>query len=380
MTVAHFPNPKAPQRVAVVGAGFFSQFHLEGWRQLPGVELVALCDADTARATSLAQRFGIAKVYADAAEMLETTQAHLVDVVTPPASHAEVLGLVLDQKLPVICQKPFGAHYAQAVQLADRAVRADVPLIVHENFRFMPWFREARRLVDTGRLGALHNISFRLRPGDGQGPNAYLDRQPYFQTMPRLLVVETAIHLIDTFRYLMGEVEAVYAHLRRLNPAIQGEDAGLITFEFSSGAAGLFDGNRLNDHVANNPRRTMGEMWLEGAEGVLRLDGNANLWWKPHHGAEVPHLYDSGSALSFGGGACGLLQAHVLHSLATGCEPENTARAYLRNLLIQEAVYASDRSGQRITLEGFEPPQSFAESRHPPGAGNLVHNPKKETA
>lgn len=341
MTVAHFPNPKAPQRVAVIGAGFFSQFHLEGWRQLPGVELVALCDADTARATSLAQRFGIAKVYADAAEMLETTQADLVDVVTPPASHAGVLGLVLDQKLPVICQKPFGAHYAQAVQLADRAVRAGVPLIVHENFRFMPWFREARRLVDTGRLGALHNISF---------------------------------------RYLMGEVEAVYARLRRLNPAIQGEDAGLITFEFSSGAAGLFDGNRLNDHVANNPRRTMGEMWLEGAEGVLRLDGNANLWWKPHHGAEVPHLYDSGSALSFGGGACGLLQAHVLHSLATGCEPENTARAYLRNLLIQEAVYASDRSGQRITLEGFEPPQSFAESRHPPGAGNLVHNPKKETA
>ncbi|MDP1740152.1 Gfo/Idh/MocA family protein [Polaromonas sp.] len=379
MTALRASGLTTPQRVAVVGAGFFSQFHLEGWRQLPGVELVGLCDADPARAQELARRFGIARVFTEVAHMLEATRPDLVDVVTPPASHAEVLGIVLSQKLPVICQKPFGTGYAQAVQLTDRAALAGVPLIVHENFRFMPWFREARRLVDAGHLGALHNVSFRLRPGDGQGPNAYLNRQPYFQTMPRLLVVETAIHLIDTFRYLMGEVQAVYARLRRLNPAIEGEDAGLITFDFSSGAAGLFDGNRLNDHVADNPRRTMGEMWLEGARGVLRLDGNANLWWKPHHGEEVPHLYDSGSALSFGGGACGFLQAHVLQCLAAGREPENTARAYLKNLLIQEAVYASDRSGQRITLEGFEPLNPTAGKGTAPGIGNLVSKQKKET-
>ena len=43
--------------------------------------------------------------------------------------------------------------------------------------------------------------------------------------------------------------------------------------QLASGATGLFDGNRLNDHVAANPRRTMGEGWLEGSGGVLRLDG-----------------------------------------------------------------------------------------------------------
>ncbi|MEO0763052.1 MAG: hypothetical protein AAFZ09_14815, partial [Pseudomonadota bacterium] len=60
---------------------------------------------------------------------------------------------------------------------------------------------------------------------DGQGPDAYHARQPYFQRMPRFLVHETAVHWIDTFRYLMGEAETVYADLRRLNPAIAGEDA-----------------------------------------------------------------------------------------------------------------------------------------------------------
>lgn len=363
--MAEVMSPPTRKRISVVGAGFFSQFHLEGWRGMPHVELVGLCDSDPLRAAALSKRFDIPQVFGDVAQMLDITQPDLVDVVTPPASHAQVLDAAFQRRLPVICQKPFGVDYTQAVAMTQQAAIAGVPLVVHENFRFMPWFREARRIIDTGVLGALHGISFRLRPGDGQGANAYLDRQPYFQTMPRLLVVETAIHLIDTFRYLVGEVDAVYARLRQLNPAIQGEDAGLITFEFANGAAGLFDGNRLNDHVASNPRRTMGEMWLEGANGVLRLDGDARLWFKPHHGAEIQHLYESGAEISFGGGACGALQAHVLQCLDEKREPENTAASYLRNLLIQEAIYASHRSGRRIELLGFQPsalPNPFVHS------------------
>lgn len=363
--------PGHRRRIAVVGAGFFSQFHLEGWAAMADVEIAGLCDADAARATALAQCFGIARTYTHVAQMLDAEQPDLVDVVTPPASHVEVLDAVLSRRLPTICQKPFGTSYAQALALTAHAQRSGTALVVHENFRFMPWFREARRLIDAGTLGALHGISFRLRPGDGQGPRAYLDRQPYFQTMPRLLVVETAIHLIDTFRFLMGEVSAVYARLRRLNPALQGEDAGLITFEFAGGSAGLFDGNRLNDHVAVNPRRTMGEMWLEGAAGVLRLDGEARLWFKPHHGEEAEHVYARGDALSFGGGACAALQRHVLDSLIAGRAPENRAQDYLQNLRVQEAVYASHHSGQRIALDAFDPLEV------PPAAFSLT--PKKET-
>lgn len=342
------------RRVAVVGAGYFSQFHLDGWRAMPDVELVAICDRDPGKAAARAAHYGIARTYDDVQAMLHATRPDLVDVVTPPASAADVLHAVFERRVPAICQKPFGVNYAQAAQLAAQAA-AGTPLVVHENFRFMPWFREARRLIEAGRFGRLHGITFRLRPGDGQGAQAYLDRQPYFQTMPRLLIVETAIHFIDTFRFLLGEVHAVSAHLRRLNPAIRGEDAGLVTFEFESGAAGLFDGNRLNDHVASNPRRTMGEMWLEGEAGVLRLDGEARLWFKRHHGPEQEHVYSRGPDDTFGGGACGALQRHVVESLAAGREPENTASAYLRNLRVQEAVYASHASGRRVLIDSFDP-------------------------
>lgn len=344
-------------RVAVVGAGYFSQFHLDAWAAMADVELVGLCDTDRHRAAARAAPYGIGRVFTRVEDLLDATRPDLVDIVTPPASHTQVVSAAIERSLPAICQKPFAASYAEALALTSLARDRGTALVIHENFRFMPWFREARRLIDAGRLGTLHGISFRLRPGDGQGPGAYLDRQPYFRTMPRLLVLETAIHFIDTFRFLMGEVHAVYARLRRLNPAVQGEDAALITFEFSSGAAGLFDGNRLNDHVAANPRRTMGEMWLEGSAGVLRLDGEAQLWWKPHHGPETEHIYETGAVQGFGGGAAAALQRHVLDGLAAQHTPENTASEYLQNLRVQQAVYASHHRGQRIEISQFDPLQ-----------------------
>ena len=342
-------------RVAVAGAGYFSQFQLDGWRRIPGVELAAICNRDQAKAHALAERFGIPRVYGDVAEMIERERPGLLDIVTPPVTHRDYVGAAARRGIAVICQKPFGRAYAEAVEIEAIARDAGVTLAVHENFRFMPHFREARRLIDAGRLGALHSIAFRLRPGDGQGPRAYLDRQPYFQGMERFLIFETAIHLIDTFRYLMGEVTAVTARLRKVNPVIAGEDAGYIVFEFAGGATGLFDGNRLNDHVARNPRRTMGEMWLEGAAGVLRLDGDARLWCKPHQGPESEHAYDRGRDDTFGGGACDALQAHVVRHLREGAPLENSGRDYLANMNLLEAVYASHAGGRRIEIAGFRP-------------------------
>jgi predicted dehydrogenase len=342
-------------RVLGVGAGYFSQFQYLGWRNMADADCVAIVNRDQAKARAMAERYGIAEVYGDLDAALDAVKPDLVDLITPPETHRAFVARTVARGIPTICQKPFGTSYADAVAITELAERARVPLVVHENFRWQPWYREARRMIDAGTLGTLHSVAFRLRPGDGQGPRAYLDRQPYFQQMPRLLVTETAIHWIDTFRFLMGEVAAVYARLRRVNAVIAGEDAGYIVFEYASGATGLFDGNRLNDHVAGNPRRTMGEAWIEGSGGVLRLDGDAGLWWKPHQQPEVAHPYDRGPDDTFGGGACEWLQRHVVAHFVADTPLENTARDYLADLRVQEAVYRSAATGRRIVLGTFDP-------------------------
>jgi predicted dehydrogenase len=342
------------ERIVMVGAGYWSQFQVEGWRDA-GAPLRAICNRSAAPAQALAQRYGVPRVHADIEAMLDAEAPTLVDVCLPPVAQEPAVRAAIERGIPTICQKPFGIDLKQAEAMTKLAEDRGVPLVVHENFRFAPWFRELRRCIDAGFFGRVHGIAFRLRPGDGQGPAAYLDRQPYFQQMPEFLVRETAVHFIDTFRFLMGEVRAVSARLRRLNPVIAGEDAGVLLFEFDDERTGLFDGNRLNGHPATNLRRTMGEMWLEGERGVMRMDGEARLWWQPHGGAESRHAYDDGAGRGAFGGASTALQAHVLAHLRQGAPLENGARDYLVNLHVQAAVYHSHASGRRVPMAGFDP-------------------------
>ena len=335
-------------RVAVVGAGYFAQFHHHAWTRLPRTDLVAVCDLDGLKAKSAADQAG-ARGFSDLGEMLDAVAPDLVDIATPPETHDALVRQVAARGLPVICQKPLAPTYDEAVAVVEAAEAAGVMLAVHENFRFQPWFREARRLIDAGRLGTLHGITFRMRPGDGQGRDAYLNRQPYFQKMERFLIHETGIHFIDTFRFLMGEIRSVSADLRRLNPVIAGEDAGTVVFRFDGDTSGLFDANRLNDHVAENTRLTMGEMWLEGSAGVLRLDGRGRLWWKPHGGDEAEHIFEW-QQRGFAGDAVYATQAHIVAHLLDGAELVNSGRDYLRNIEIEEAIYRSAKEGRVIPV------------------------------
>jgi hypothetical protein len=95
----------------------------------------------------------------------------------------------------------------------------------------------------------------------------------------------------------------------------------------------------------------MGEMWLEGEKGVLRLDGEARLWWKPHREPEAEHRYERGPDDAFGGGCCLALQRHVVRHFLDGTALENRGTDYLANLRIEEAVYRSSAEGRKVTLQ-----------------------------
>ena len=337
-------------RVAVVGAGYFSRFQYAAWARMPDVTLVAACNRTPAAARDIAETFGIPETFAGVPEMLDAVRPDLFDIVMPPETHLDCVRAGAERGVAMNSQKPLCRTLAEAEQAVAIAEKAGTTLAVHENFRFQPWYGETKRLLDAGALGEPFGLTFRLRPGDGRGPSAYLERQPYFQTMPRFLVHETAIHLIDTFRYLLGEVTTVYADLRRLNPAIVGEDAGQILLGFDRGARGLIDGNRLVDHVAENRRRTMGEMLLEGSEAVLRLDGDGRLFLRSlDSNDERPCPFDW-QDIDFGGDCVYRTQRHVVEHLTNGAPLSNSGHDYLTNLWIEEAAYRSAAEGRRIAV------------------------------
>lgn len=337
-------------RVVTIGAGYFSAFHHDAWQRIPEVELVGVCDRDPAKAEAYAERFAVPSWHTDPAGMLDELRPDLVDIATPPATHAALIRETMARRLPTICQKAFCRSLAEAEEMVGIAEAAGTLLVVHENFRFEPWHMEIRRQIGAGRIGEPFQVSFRLRPGDGQGPRAYLDRQPYFQQMERFLVHETVIHFIDVFRFLLGEPEAVLARLVRLNPAIAGEDAGVILFEFGGNRRALFDGNRLVDHPAKNRRLTMGELLVEGDKGVIRLDGDGNLFHRAFGTNEETAIAYEWQDTGFAGDSVRAFQQHVVDHLLGRGEVVNTGREYLANLRIEDAVYRSSAEGRLVRV------------------------------
>ncbi|MFT6226913.1 MAG: putative dehydrogenase [Paracoccaceae bacterium] len=329
-------------RVACLGAGYFAQFHHDAWRRIDGAALIATADHDPARGAD----------FTDLGTMLNTVRPDILDVVIPPTGHlAAIRDAVAAGVAAIICQKPFCTTRAEAIAATNLAEAVGIPLIIHENFRFQPWYRAIRTAIADGRVGDLHQITFRLRPGDGQGPGAYLDRQPYFQTMARFLVHETAVHWLDTFRFLMGMPDTVYADLRRLNPAIAGEDAGHILLGYGDGRRAMFDGNRHLDHAATAPRLTMGEALVEGTGATIALTGDGALHLRRFGDITATEILPASDRPGFGGDCVRALQAHVVEGLTKGAPLENLARDYLNVLTLEAAVYRAATTGTRQKVQ-----------------------------
>jgi predicted dehydrogenase len=339
-----------PIRLACVGAGYFSRFQYRAWKRIPEVEIVAICNRSRDKAEEFSSEFGILGIFTDLAEMLDEARPALLDVITPPETHLAAIRLAAARGIDVVCQKPFCATLAEAEEATAIAEAAGISIVVHENFRFQPWHQKIRALLADDVLGQVYQATFRLRPGDGRGPGAYLARQPYFQQMPRFLIHETAIHLIDVFRSLFGEAREVTALLRRLNPAIAGEDAGLFVLDMANGVRCVFDGNRLSDHPARNRRLTMGEFLIEGEKGVLALNGDGGLALRAHGEDDARPIAFDWSDIDFGGDCVYRFQRHVVdHRLGLG-GVQTSARDYLANIRIEEAIYESSDAGRRIGL------------------------------
>lgn len=333
-------------RLAAIGAGYFSHFHYDAWSRIENVNVVACCDTDETKVAQVGEKYGIAKSYTDFGKMLDQEPVDFVDIITRPDTHLPIVREIAARRLPMICQKPLAQTVSEAIEMVELTTKAKVRFMVHDNFRFQPWYREIKALLEAGAIGdTLHTISFRNRAGDGWGDDAYLTRQPYFQTMERFLIFEAGIHTIDTFRYLAGEVSRVWCHLRKLNPVIAGEDTGLALFQFQQGGMGLYDANRFNESTAENPRYTLGEMLVEADVGSIRLYDDGRLTVQPLGEPEREHAYER-VLHGFAGDCVLATQQHFVDSLVNDTPFETNGRNYLRNIAVQEAMYCSAESGQ----------------------------------
>jgi len=333
-----------------IGAGYFSQFHFEAWQRLPNVQISAVCDFNMEKAKAVQKKYGFENAYADVGKMLEKEQPDFVDIITPPHTHLELCTLAIKHKINIICQKPLSPTLREAKEIVKLAEGSNIHMMVHENFRFMPWYREIKKLLSSNAIGAkLHSIHLRMRMGDGWQEDAYMSRQPYFREMKQLLMYETGIHFIDVFRYLCGEVSQVYARLKRLNNNIKGEDFSWVQLDFKNGGLGFIDANRYNESTSENARLTFGTLLIDMDKGSIRLYEDGKITIQLLGESEKVHAYNFLNR-NFSGDCVFNTQKHFVQQLVSGAPFETDVRTYIKNIEVLAKVYASNGSGKPIKI------------------------------
>ena len=234
-------SPSVERRIGLVGAGWVSPHHLRAWQQLRGrARVVAIADPAVGAARARAQAFGVPAVYPSAEAMLEHEQLDILDVASPRETHAPICRLGADRCLSIICQKPLAPMFDEAAALAAD-VGSRVRLMVHENWRFRPHYRRIAAWLREERIGRIRTATMTLLTSglvtDGDGRAPALERQPNFATLERLLMMEVAIHHVDTLRFLLVPLALHGAAIGRSCALVRGEDRVSMFMTTASDAA-----------------------------------------------------------------------------------------------------------------------------------------------
>jgi predicted dehydrogenase len=331
-------------RGVLVGCGFFSQFQLEAWARIPGVEISALCDLDADRARALADQYNVTTVFNDFEIMLDAEQPDFADIVTRPEQHLALAEAAAQRGIHVLCQKPFAPTIAEAARIVE--VCQGVRLMVNENWRWQAWYREIARVLQSGGIGEPFAFRWLHRANDGLLTPPY-PNQPYFASYSRFLIYETLVHYLDAARFLFGEPSRLYCQTARVNPVITGEDAVWITLTFPGSLRGVIDGNRCSP--LGEEGTAMGNLRIDGTGGSLWLAASGEILIQPRGGDRVTHSWAIPET-GYRGDSCYNTQRHFVDCLRSGAPFESSGEDYLRTMRLVDACYESAATGSSISL------------------------------
>lgn len=336
-------------RLALYGCGFWSRFQLAAWRELDGVEIVALYNRTRAKAEALAHEFGVARVYDDPEALIAEVRPDAIDVITDVDTHSQFVHLAARQRIPVICQKPMAPSLHAAEQMVATCAETGTPLLIHENWRWQTPLRALKQQLAADTIGQ----PFRARIQFSSSFPVF-DNQPFLKTLDQFILTDIGSHILDTARFLFGDAQRLYCQTARVNPEIKGEDVatvmlqqGDVTCTCEMSYASRLEHERFPETY----------VLIEGARGSLELgpdywvrtttaDGTHARRYPPPRYAWADPAYDLVHASIV---PC---NANLLRALKGGPPAETSGMDNLKTVQTVFGAYDSARSGQSVDLPG----------------------------
>ncbi|MBD05356.1 MAG: hypothetical protein CME24_13520 [Gemmatimonadetes bacterium] len=242
----------APYRAAIVGCGSIGHAHMDGYRLVDGVDVVAIADPVLeAREHYLEQYPDLSlQAFGTVEEMIETAKPDIVSVCTWHLLHpAPTIAAARTGVKAVICEKPMAIGMGAADSMVEACDASGTKLIISHQRRFTPGWERAKQLIAEGVIGAPQFVTNKVREGLTNWGTHTIDGSRFVIGDPRA-------------EWVMGAVERRTDRFER-DTAIEDACMGLIHFE---GGVQLFIQSDLMAEGA-----TAGAFQIRGTDGHMEV-------------------------------------------------------------------------------------------------------------
>ena len=270
-------------KIGVIGVGGMgARGHIRSYHDSPHARIVAVCDADPARAREVADRTAIPHAFDDYRALLALKEVDAVAIATPNDSHCAITLAALAAGKHVMCEKPLALTVDDARAMARAA--APTGLGAHVNFghRYTPAARYVKQLIEEGALGRIYHCNVTYAQGHLTDPDAPRAWRMHRAVAGTGVLGDLGSHTIDLARWWMGtEIASVTGRLttftgerplpgangsRRMAPVDVDDEATWLA-SFANGAEGAFFTSRNATGHSNQIRAE-----IYGSEGGLIYD------------------------------------------------------------------------------------------------------------
>ena len=193
-------------KVIVAGAGAFGKKHLDGIRNIEGVEVVGLIGRRREQTQEIADKYGIADVFTDFDEALKLPGLNAAILCTPTQMHAAQAIKCMQAGIHVQVEIPVADNWRDALSVMEAQRDSRLVCMVGHTRRFNPSHQYLHKRISAGELAIqqldVQTYFFRRKNINAAGePRSWTDH----------LLWHHAAHTVDLFQYQVGS-KVVQAH------------------------------------------------------------------------------------------------------------------------------------------------------------------------
>jgi predicted dehydrogenase len=332
--------------IGVIGYGYWGPNLVRNFAQVDGAGVVAVCDMNEDRLSTVNKLYPAITTYTDVAAMLADPEVDAVAVATPVTTHFPLAKMALEAGKHVFVEKPFTATSAEGEELIALADERTLTLMVDHTFIYTSAVRKIHELISNGQLGDLYYYdSVRVNLG-------------LFQSDVSVMW-DLAVHDLSIMDFLLGQDPLTVAATGVAHVAGQPENMAYLTCMFPDNLIAHFHVNwlapvKVRQTLVCGSEKMVVFDDVETSEKVkiydkgVILDDGAEEVYQRHIGYRTGDMWaprlDQVEALA-------VEAAHFVDCITTGATPESDGRAGLRVVKILEAAQSSmDQRGLPVEI------------------------------